>query len=339
MQTWSSSSPGAKILELGDAAISGEHMGCGPSNAGRATTLAGVKVRADAIPLEGPLPGGSDGAAVVVEPMEAGRAHWAPEFFEYPRGVPLGRLRAKGRVSESTVPCPAFLVRHPGVGPILIDTGLHPSVATDPRHNLGRTLGRFFELEHGGDVVSQLRGKSIAPDDVAVVILTHLHADHASAISEFPESIFVLSAEEWKQATTGSRSTLNGYRRSHYDHAFDYRTVDFDAEAISSYGQFGRSFDLLGDGSVRLVYTPGHTAGHMSVILRLPRRDFVVAGDAVYTWRQLEGGPEPAHSFDDHNWRRSQREVLGYHRAYPYAVIVPGHDPELWSKLEDRYEE
>src|SRR5918994_6311935 len=184
MQTWPWSRPGAKILELGDVSISGEHMGCGRPDAGHVTTLAGVKVRADAIPLEGPLPGGSDGVTVVVEPMEAGRAHWAPEFFEYPGGGPLARLRARGKVSESTVPCPAFLVRHPGVGPVLIDTGLHPSVATDPRHNLGRTLGRFFELEHGGDVVSQLRGKSIAGGDVAVVILTHLHADHASAISE-----------------------------------------------------------------------------------------------------------------------------------------------------------
>ena len=43
----------------------------------------------------------------------------------------------------------------------------------------------------------------------------------------------------------------------------------------------GRSFDLFGDGSVRLVYTPGHSPGHTSVILRLPRRDFVVVGDAA----------------------------------------------------------
>ena len=69
--------------------------------------------------------------------------------------------------------------------------------------------------------------------------------------------------------------------------------MDFEPDYIDSYGPFGRTFDLFGDGSVRLAFTPGHSAGHMSVILRLPRRDFVIGADVAYTWRQLEGGPEP----------------------------------------------
>ena len=40
------------------------------------------------------------------------------------------------------MPVPAFLVEHPGVGPILIDTGFHPSVAANPTANLGR-LSQF----------------------------------------------------------------------------------------------------------------------------------------------------------------------------------------------------
>ena len=42
---------------------------------------------------------------------------------------------------------------------------------------------------------------------------------------------------------------------------------------------------------------------------------------------------------DEHNWRRSLRELQAYRRAYPYALMVPGHDPEFWEKLEPRYEE
>ena len=52
----------------------------------------------------------------------------------------------------------------------------------------------------------------------------------------------------------------------HFDYAFDYRTVDFDRGGIDSYASFGRTFDLFGDGSIRLAFTPGHSAGHMSVI-------------------------------------------------------------------------
>jgi glyoxylase-like metal-dependent hydrolase (beta-lactamase superfamily II) len=77
----------------------------------------------------------------------------------------------------------------------------------------------------------------------------------------------------------------------------------------------------------------------MSVICRLPRRDFVIVADVAYTWRQFEGGPEPYRVHDRHNWRRSLREMQAYRKAYPYALVVPGHDPEFWEKLEPRYEE
>lgn len=301
-----------------------------------------VKVRAEAVPLDGPLAGGVEGASVIVEPIEAGRLRLPPNLFEMEQSGLRGRMRALGigvpRSDWADLPIPAYLVRHPGVGPILIDTGLHASVASDPRQNMGRLAAKFFDLEEGADVASTLRGKGLRPADIAVVILTHLHLDHASAISEFPEAVFVLSAPEW-QAATERPSIRRAYRAAHYDFGFDYVTVDFDAEYVSSYGAFGRTMDLFGDGTVRLAFTPGHTEGHMSVILRLPRRDFVVAGDVAHNWRQLQGGPEPYRVADRHNWRRSVKEVTAFREAYPYALIVPGHDPEFWPKLDERYEE
>lgn len=302
-----------------------------------------MSVKAEAIPLEEPLAGGVEGAPVVVEPLEAGESRWPATFFARSGRGPFARLRALGVGSSpdswEAVPVPAYLVHHPGIGPILVDTGLHASVANNPRDNLGRFSSRHYRLEEGGDVVSQLRQKGIAPADVAVVVLTHLHEHHASAVSAFPESIFVLSSQEWEAATTGSMPRLHGYRRSHYDYAFDFNTIDFDGELIESYGPFGRTFDLFADGSVRLAFTPGHSAGHLSVILRLPRRDFVVVGDAAYNWKQFEGETEPLMMEDEHNWRRSLHELKQYREAYPYALLVPGHDPEFFAKLDPRYEE
>lgn len=279
---------------------------------------------------------------MIVEPMEAGRVHLPPAAIERERG-PLARFRALGwRVPRNTwvdLPIPAFLVRHPGIGPVLIDTGLHPSVYSDPRDNLGRVGARIYELEEGRDVPAQLRPKGVSPNEVGLVILTHLHMDHASAISEFPEAVFVVSEQEWLAATTIRRPAFHHYRRRHFDFGFEFVSVDFDSDQIDSYGPFGRSFDLLGDGSIRLVYTPGHSAGHMSVVLRLPRRDFVVVGDAAYTWDQFESEHPPFMLADEHNWRRSLHELKQYRQAYPYALIVPGHDPEFFAKLEPRYAE
>jgi N-acyl homoserine lactone hydrolase len=302
-----------------------------------------VAVKATAIPLEEPLAGGAEGASLVIEPLKGGEALWPSSFFDAPSRGLIARLRGLGFRSKpeswETRPVPAYLARHPGVGPILIDTGLHPSVVRNPRDNLSRFSSRHYRVEEGKDIVSQLRQRGVPPADVAVVVLTHLHEDHASAIEAFPGALFVVSATEWEAATTLRFPRLHGYRRSHFDFAFDYNTIDFDGELIESYGPFGRTFDLFGDGSVRLAYTPGHTAGHTSVILRLPRRDFVVIGDAAYDWRQFNGQAEPTLWADEHNWRRSLRELQAYRRSYPYALMVPGHDREFWKKLELRYEE
>src|SRR5690606_31906856 len=120
-------------------------------------------------------------------------------------------------------------------GAILVDTGLHPSIATDGRQNFGAIANRVGRptLQPGEDVPAQLRERGLAPADVPIVVLTHMHIDHTSAIAEFPDATFVVSEAEWRAAARGSR--LDGYRRAHYDYAFDYRTVDFDRGGISSY--------------------------------------------------------------------------------------------------------
>jgi len=303
-----------------------------------------MKVHVEAKPLHEPLAGGTRGATVSVEPLLAGEVTWSRSMMESPGGrfLTLKLLRAllTGK-PPATVPCPAFLLRHPSAGAILVDTGLHPSVATDGHENLGRLAARTGNptLAPGADVPAQLRDRGLDPGEIPVVVMTHLHLDHASAISEFPHSTFVVSEVEWKAATAGPRPLLNGYRRKHFDYAFDYRTVDFDRGGIDSYASFGRCFDLFGDGSVRLAYTPGHSAGHMSVIARLRERDFLIGGDAVYTEAQLEGSaPLAPRPFDAHNYRRSLQELRLFRRQYPEAIVTPGHDPGFYAKLGDRYQ-
>ncbi len=129
-----------------------------------------------------------------------------------------------------TVPCPAFLITHPKAGPMLVDTGLHPSVAAKPRENMGRAWARFGRprIEPGRDVPAQLRERGIEARDLPLVVMTHLHQDHASGMSEFPNSTFVISAAEWHAATTDPRPMLRGYRPAHYDYVFDYRTVSYE---------------------------------------------------------------------------------------------------------------
>jgi glyoxylase-like metal-dependent hydrolase (beta-lactamase superfamily II) len=256
----------------------------------------------------------------------------------------LPTLRALGfgtpRSDLVDLPIPAYLIQHPVAGPFLVDTGLHPSIGSKPAANLGRILGRFSRptVTQEQELPGQLRERGIDVKSIRLIVMTHLHFDHSSGMSQFPEATFVLSEDEWADASTGRNPIMRGYRPEHFDYAFDYRTVSYDGPGIDSYATFGRTFDLFGDGSVRLASTPGHSAGHQSLICRLRDRDLVIGGDAIYTIRQLDDAPEPPRPFDRHNWRRSKRELQHFARTYPQAVILPGHDPEHWKTLAKRYE-
>jgi glyoxylase-like metal-dependent hydrolase (beta-lactamase superfamily II) len=297
-------------------------------------------MHAEPQPASLPLPGGREDATVRLQPLLVATGTGPDAWFHREEGRMAG-LRAIGVGSEKReVPYVAFLVEHPGAGVMLIDTGFHPSVAVDPKENLGRLGARVFapDMEASGAVPAQLRARGIQPSDVGTVIMTHLHGDHASGISEFPDSTFLVSKQEWDEASTVARPAMHGYVRRHFDHAFDFRTIDFAGSAVDSFATFGRGVDVFGDGSVRLVFTPGHTLGHLSVILRLKEREVLVAGDAIYTRRTLETGHKPFRMEDEHLFDRSVREIQIYARETPDALIIPGHDMAAWRELSPVYE-
>ena len=155
---------------------------------------------AEAQPAELPLPGGREGATVKLYPLLSGQTTAPPAYLHRAAGR-LGKLRAAGlgasRDDYDEVPVVAFLVEHPGAGPILIDTGMHPSVAVDPKKNLGLVGARVFsgmKMEQSDAVAAQLRERfGIEQPDVRLVAMTHLHVDHASAMSDFPQATFVFT--------------------------------------------------------------------------------------------------------------------------------------------------
>jgi N-acyl homoserine lactone hydrolase len=292
-------------------------------------------------PAELPLPGGREGARVKLHPLLTAKGTAPPAFllreegrFAWRRAFGFGIKRSEW----VPFPVPAFLVEHPAAGLVLIDTGFHGSVAVKPQANLGRLNARFFrnlEMQPDQAAAAQLRARGIQPADVKVVVMTHLHSDHASAIVDFPDATFVVSAAEWEAASDGG--PLHGYVKRQFDHGFDWCLLDFEGPDAESFSGFARSFDLFGDGSVRTVYTPGHTLGHMSVVVRTARGEVLVAADAIFLRRTLAESHLPYRVADEHLFRRSLREIRQYATETPAALIVPGHDWDAWRELEQAY--
>ena len=268
-------------------------------------------MESDARPAQLPLPGGRPGATVRLAVLVTGERR------------PKGRL---GRGAGDWTPITAVLVEHPGAGTLLVDCGLHPSVAHEPAQ-LGRSVTRRIEtrMERDQALDEQLRGRGTTVDAVRVVVMTHLHAEQASGASLFPEATFVLDRREWTAAAAGEP----GYHARHVDFPFDWRAIDYDDPSIDAFETFGRAADLFGDGSVRLLATPGHSPGHQSVLLRLAGgREALLCGDAAVTRAELDGGDPPGERpGDEHLHRRSRSELRRFAELTPGALVIPGREP------------
>ncbi len=77
----------------------------------------------------------------------------------------------------------------------------------------------------------------------------------------------------------------------HFDHDYDWRTIDWHAAYVEGHATFPRSVDLFGDGSVRLRTRRAH-AGHQSLLLRLSDRNLLLTGDATYANPIDRRGPD-----------------------------------------------
>ena len=295
---------------------------------------------AEATRLTRALPGAVDGATVILHPINTGFILGPQETMAMSGGT-LKTLRSLRSPKEDwlRLPAPVFLIEHPGAGKILVDTGLHASVAVDPKQAMGGVIGRFysFDMEPEQAAAAQLRAMGIEASEIKYVVMTHMHMDHASAISDFTEATYILGEGEWA-AFNEPRPILKGYVRKQAEHAVDYREIVYDTRLVGSYSTFGRSFDLFGDGSIRLVFTPGHSRGHQSVIVRLKDREALLAGDAIYFVATLEHERRGFFLDDEHTWRRSLREIQLFRRENPGALIVPSHDDVTWRGLQPRYE-
>ena len=99
--------------------------------------------------------------------------------------------------------------------------------------------------------------------------------------------------------------------------------VEFGNEA-EPYSSFAWTVDLLGDGSIRLVLTPGHTPGHQSVLVRLQDgRNVLAVGDAAYTLRSIHEQILPMITIDDTAARESLQSSKPSPSASPRPLSCP----------------
>ena len=129
------------------------------------------------------------------------------------------------------------------------------------------------------EIGPQMRNLGLKPEDVQKVILTHLHTDHAGGIHHFPNSDFLVSGNEYRNAQ-GFAGKLQGYLPHRCPDWFAPKSIQFEPRA---FGPFEESYSVTEDGEVLIVSTPGHTLNHVSVIVKIEGLSYFLAGDTSYT--------------------------------------------------------
>jgi N-acyl homoserine lactone hydrolase len=203
------------------------------------------------------------------------------------------------------LPIPAYLIET-AEERILVDTGPHPAAAADAAAHYGRPepLGPF-RIEQDASIAEQVDLGSLTK-----VVLTHLHFDHAGALSLLPRGLpVIVQRREWEAAHDTAAIERNFYVPADYA---DLRPTLVDGE-----------HDLLGDGSIRLILTPGHTAGHQSVVAG----SLVIGGDVALFASALDDHRMPAFGDDLAVQVQSAERLRALRDAG--AVVLPGHDPEI----------
>jgi glyoxylase-like metal-dependent hydrolase (beta-lactamase superfamily II) len=279
-----------------------------------------------------------DTAGVQLDVMITAKIRMPRGYVYRAAGNPLKRVLTGIWPSGDTLdaPCTAYAVRHPSAGTILIDTGMHADAREHLRRDFGGPMSLLFRglrpAEEPFD--EQLRALGIEPTGVERVVMTHLHVDHTSGMRLLPNARFTASRVEWA-ATRGRFPAGKGYVQHHLPAASRMELLDFDGDG-TPYATFSQTIDLLGDGTIRLISTPGHTSGHLSVLLRLSSGgQALLVGDAAYTLRNIHEEILPMLTVDDDAAIDSMREIEAFAVAQPEAILVPSHDADAWHALPD----
>jgi glyoxylase-like metal-dependent hydrolase (beta-lactamase superfamily II) len=190
----------------------------------------------------------------------------------------------------------------------MIDTGLHPAAVADPRGHYGDADGlAVFGMEQELSLADQIDMTTLTK-----VVLTHLHFDHAGGLSLVPDDVsVVIQRAEWDAAHDDAAIWRNFYLPR------DYAGAEREVELVDG------DHDLLGDGSVRLLLTPGHTPGHQSVQIG----DLVLGADVTHFASGLDDNRLPAFGDDLAAQRRSAERLRALRDAG--HTVLPGHDPDV----------
>ena len=235
-------------------------------------------------------------------------------------------------------PINVYVIEHAN-GLLLFDTGQDRASVTDeayfPSGLTGVLYDRLarFDIGEQETLTAQLATLGYAPADVDTAILSHLHQDHIGGLRELGGADLLVAAAEWAELSKPAPGP-RGFLRAHIQlPGLRWHQISLEPTDDPALAPFTRSLDVMGDGSLVLLPTPGHTPGSLSLLIRRRTRSpLLLVGDLTYEAALLERRQLPGVG-GRRQLATTTDQVLELKERMPDLAILPAHDPTAAQRL------
>jgi len=199
-----------------------------------------------------------------------------------------------------------YLIRH-GSDWMLWDSGYPDALALAADGIAGPRNMRAFRSR---TLASQLAELGVAPEQVGYLAFSHTHGDHVGNANLFTAATLFMQQTEY-DAAFGPEPSKYGFNPAAYDKLRGSKVVKLNGD-----------YDVFGDGSVRILSTPGHTPGHQSLLVHLQKTGAVVlSGDVAHFGDNFVNRRVPGFNFNVDQSRQSMDRV---------DAVVKSEHAQLW---------
>ena len=264
--------------------------------------------------------------------VQSQELYWASSGMFGPFNI-QGLIPTFPEAKQITIPVSMWILKHPK-GVVVIDSGnnvaISDSDANCKKYWAAGSCDFLKPSQKRSDVIDmQLKKLGLSADDVKVLITSHTHLDHGGNMGMFPKAIHVVQKKEmyqgwWPEKFQG-RAVNGSFILADINAARDYNYLELDGD-----------YDLFGDGSVQIISTPGHTIGHQSVKVKLPKSGtIIVSQDAIWMQENLDGYVAGL-NFSVQAYTNSVNK-LKMMADLEGAKILMVHDAPQFAKMGDRW--
>jgi len=240
------------------------------------------------------------------------------------------------------LPINVFVIEH-ARGLVLFDTGQDPGVVDDPNYWPDPVTGFFmrhifrFRMSPDDALGRQLYRAGYDPADVTTAVISHLHADHVGGIREIPQAELLVSREAWQHMQGPHREREMVLRRDIDVPGANWRQIELPPTDDPDLAPFTHAFDLMGDGSLVILPTPGHLPGSVSLLVRSAGAPpLLLVADLCYSADMLTE-ERYAGTGDRAVLRQSYAKVRALMDRMPDLVILPSHDTGADAAVREAY--